>query len=172
MKDTFTPTDSDTSNLASRRTFLKGAASFGLAAVAGAAFAEFLAGCTDSGLGLAGECQEGRTSPYYKTIASQTVDISSLTASGQSLDLTLTETGGDTFPAILIRVAADKYLALSQVCTHQGCKPEYSAASQTFGPCPCHQSVYTQLGCNVSGPAPNPLQKFNLTISGTTATIS
>lgn len=49
--------------------------------------------------------------------------------------------------------------ALSTICTHLGCIPNWTPATQTFE-CPCHGSGYYESGINFKGPAPRPLERF------------
>lgn len=49
--------------------------------------------------------------------------------------------------------------ALSTVCTHLGCTPNWLAAEKKFK-CPCHGSGFKISGVNFEGPAPRPLERF------------
>lgn len=49
--------------------------------------------------------------------------------------------------------------ALSTVCTHLGCTPNWLEAEQKFK-CPCHGSGYYKSGVNFEGPTPRPLERF------------
>ncbi|MBI4553850.1 MAG: ubiquinol-cytochrome c reductase iron-sulfur subunit [Candidatus Latescibacteria bacterium] len=49
--------------------------------------------------------------------------------------------------------------ALSTVCTHLGCTPNWLSAEQKFK-CPCHGSGYYVSGVNFEGPTPRPLERF------------
>lgn len=51
------------------------------------------------------------------------------------------------------------FFILSPICTHLGCHVDWVPAENQFH-CPCHGSVYTIDGLNVSGPAPLPLGVF------------
>lgn len=51
------------------------------------------------------------------------------------------------------------FYVLSPICTHLGCHVNWIQADNQFH-CPCHGSVYTVDGLNVSGPAPLPLGVF------------
>lgn len=51
------------------------------------------------------------------------------------------------------------YYILSPICTHLGCHVNWVPSANQFH-CPCHGSVYTIDGLNVSGPAPLPLGVF------------
>jgi cytochrome b6-f complex iron-sulfur subunit len=49
--------------------------------------------------------------------------------------------------------------ALSTVCTHLGCTPNWLITEQKFK-CPCHGSGFRFSGINFEGPAPRPLERF------------
>jgi len=51
--------------------------------------------------------------------------------------------------------------ALSTICTHLGCTPNWLEADQKFK-CPCHGSGYYPSGINFEGPAPRPLERFKI----------
>lgn len=51
--------------------------------------------------------------------------------------------------------------ALSTICTHLGCIPNWTPATQTFE-CPCHGSGYYVSGINFKGPAPRPLERYQI----------
>jgi len=48
--------------------------------------------------------------------------------------------------------------ALSTVCTHLGCTPNWLEADLKFK-CPCHGSGFYQNGINFEGHAPRPLER-------------
>lgn len=52
-------------------------------------------------------------------------------------------------------------IALSTVCTHLGCTPDWLAAESKFK-CPCHGSGYYINGVNFEGPTPRPLERFRV----------
>ncbi|MER3417191.1 MAG: Rieske (2Fe-2S) protein [Gemmataceae bacterium] len=54
--------------------------------------------------------------------------------------------------------------ALSTVCTHLGCTPNWLEAEQKFK-CPCHGSGFYKDGTNFEGPAPRPLERYRITIA-------
>ena len=56
----------------------------------------------------------------------------------------------------------NSYRAASAVCTHLGCT--VNLAGEGFH-CPCHGSVFNQIGAVISGPAPSSLAWFELTLS-------
>ena len=49
-----------------------------------------------------------------------------------------------------------KFLALSAVCTHKGCRVVWAPADHQFH-CPCHGGRFDASGRNVAGPPPRPL---------------
>lgn len=54
--------------------------------------------------------------------------------------------------------------ALSTVCTHLGCTPNWLDSDQKFK-CPCHGSGFRKTGINFEGPAPRPLERFRIVLS-------
>ncbi len=57
------------------------------------------------------------------------------------------------------------FIALSQDCTHLGCKVPFDPQERQFR-CPCHGSVYDEYGDNLTGPAPRPLAIHPLRLEG------
>ena len=59
----------------------------------------------------------------------------------------------------------DKGFAVaSAVCTHLGCTVAYFPSDEKFH-CPCHGSVFAGSGTVLHGPAPRPLQWFEVTMT-------
>jgi cytochrome b6-f complex iron-sulfur subunit len=54
--------------------------------------------------------------------------------------------------------------ALSTVCTHLGCTPNWLEGEQKFK-CPCHGSGFYKSGVNFEGPAPRPLERVGLRLA-------
>ncbi|GAB4152288.1 MAG: hypothetical protein Tsb009_28120 [Planctomycetaceae bacterium] len=54
--------------------------------------------------------------------------------------------------------------ALSTVCTHLGCTPNWLEGEQKFK-CPCHGSGFYPDGVNFEGPAPRPLERYGIHIA-------
>jgi len=54
--------------------------------------------------------------------------------------------------------------ALSTVCTHLGCTPNWLEGEQKFK-CPCHGSGFYKTGVNFEGPAPRPLERVGIRLS-------
>jgi len=62
-----------------------------------------------------------------------------------------------------IQTGAFGIYALSTVCTHLGCTPDWLPAAQKFK-CPCHGSGYYKTGINFEGPTPRPLERFAISL--------
>ena len=56
-----------------------------------------------------------------------------------------------------------QFYALSTICTHLGCTPNWLSAEQKFK-CPCHGSGFYATGMNFEGPAPRPLERFQISL--------
>ena len=54
--------------------------------------------------------------------------------------------------------------ALSTICTHLGCTPNWLDADRKFK-CPCHGSGFYPTGINFEGPAPRPLERFKIYVA-------
>jgi cytochrome b6-f complex iron-sulfur subunit len=57
----------------------------------------------------------------------------------------------------------DKIAALSIICTHLGCIPNWLPNDRKFK-CPCHGSGYKPNGINFEGPTPRPLERFKISV--------
>lgn len=51
--------------------------------------------------------------------------------------------------------------ALSTICTHLGCTPDWKAKATKFV-CPCHGSEYDATGLNIKGPTKRPLERLKV----------
>ncbi len=51
------------------------------------------------------------------------------------------------------------YIALSNVCTHLGCRVRWIADQGQYF-CPCHNAAFDKIGQVVSGPPPRPLDRY------------
>ena len=69
----------------------------------------------------------------------------------------------DQYGVWIVR-SEDKIYALSTVCTHLGCTPNWQASESKFK-CPCHGSGFYKTGVNFEGPAPRPLERFKIALS-------
>jgi cytochrome b6-f complex iron-sulfur subunit len=78
--------------------------------------------------------------------------------------------GSVVVQSIIIANSGGNFIALSSVCTHQGCTVGYSASADNF-PCPCHGSLFSASGSVVNGPAISPLKSYTVTRNGNILTI-
>ena len=69
----------------------------------------------------------------------------------------------ESFGVWLVRTSSEMY-ALSTVCTHLGCTPNWLSAEGKFK-CPCHGSGFYKTGINFEGPAPRPLERYRIAYS-------
>ena len=58
----------------------------------------------------------------------------------------------------------ESIFALSTVCTHLGCTPNWLGTSKKFK-CPCHGSGFKMTGINFEGPAPRPLERYRIVLA-------
>jgi cytochrome b6-f complex iron-sulfur subunit len=72
---------------------------------------------------------------------------------------------------IVIRSTDTAYIALSKICTHEGCTVTYNKDTNQL-PCPCHGSVFTATGGVVTGPAQSNLKVYSIKKEGDILTIS
>ena len=89
-----------------------------------------------------------------------------------SANVVLKTVGGSliTNNILVICTGVDAYVALSSICTHQGCTVGYNSSAAKII-CPCHGGTYDITGKVVSGPPPSALVKYNVTQSGSILTI-
>lgn len=72
---------------------------------------------------------------------------------------------------VIIINLGNGFVALSSICTHQGCTVAYNSTSGNLE-CPCHGSVYSISGNVLTGPAPAALHTYNISQTGTILTIT
>jgi Rieske Fe-S protein len=128
-----------------RRDFMKGLAA-GTAGAAGL-------GCGGGGGAVSGPLSPPASTPRTLRLA--------LAAVGE----TVAVFDGDVTLAVT-RLSATSVVAVSRVCTHEGCTvllPEPPARTLD---CPCHGSRFTTAGSVVNGPAARPLPSFPARIEG------
>lgn len=56
-----------------------------------------------------------------------------------------------------------EYIAISNICTHLGCRVRWISEKQQFY-CPCHVGIFDKQGYVISGPPPRPLDRYELKI--------
>ncbi len=127
---------------------------------------EFL--CTLAGIGLLQSLQNCSTNSVTpKPPANFSIDLTSSTYNA------LKTVGGvvSVQGIFIIRTSQSTYLALSNICTHQGCAVNYSSSGKRFV-CPCHGGEFDMTGNVVSGPPQSPLAKYQTVLNGNTLTVS
>lgn len=88
-------------------------------------------------------------------------------------NLALNTTGGSKIVQgiIVVNTGGGNFIALSSICTHQGCTVAYNSTASNFQ-CPCHGSAYSTSGSVINGPATVGLQSFPATKTGDILSIS
>ncbi|TFH26329.1 MAG: Rieske (2Fe-2S) protein [Bacteroidia bacterium] len=71
---------------------------------------------------------------------------------------------------VIVINTGDGFIALSSVCTHQGCRVSYNHGNGNL-PCPCHGSIFSTTGSVLHGPANSPLAKYVVVQEGDILTI-
>ncbi len=72
--------------------------------------------------------------------------------------------------ALVLRVSATEYRALTSVCTHEGCTvSRYDGTRLT---CPCHGSQFAPSGAVLTGPASSALKSYSTTFDQATGAIT
>jgi menaquinol-cytochrome c reductase iron-sulfur subunit len=94
-------------------------------------------------LGAVSKVDLGRPTLFKTTLERQTGWVS---AQEEVAAYVLTENGQD-------------FAALSNVCTHLGCRVRWIDGEERFF-CPCHNGVFGKDGAVIAGPAPRPLDRF------------
>ena len=73
----------------------------------------------------------------------------------------------EDYRLFIVRNKQGDFYALSSVCTHLACLVNWrseSVSGEQEGAisCPCHGSIYDEIGNVISGPAPRPLDRFRM----------
>jgi cytochrome b6-f complex iron-sulfur subunit len=107
------------------------------------------------------------------TIPEETVPGTDITLDlSLSLNSPLNTAGGSKVVRnILVFNTGAGFVALSSVCTHEGCTVGYDLPANNIK-CPCHGSVFAITGSVITGPAPYGLQLYPVNIKGNILTIS
>ncbi len=71
---------------------------------------------------------------------------------------------------IVARTSSGTYLAVSQVCTHQGATVQYDGTQNDFF-CPVHGSLFAANGAVLAGPASTSLRQYQVSLTGSTPRI-
>ena len=85
-----------------------------------------------------------------------------------SANVSLNTAGGFIYNSgvIVAKTTGGTYIAVSSKCTHEGTTVQYESASSQFH-CPNHGANFQNDGTVKNGPATQPLQKYNTTLTGT-----
>ena len=95
-----------------------------------------------------------------------------LMAVGQTVAASANLVGGLATPIAVTRLSEAEVVAVSRVCTHEGCIVGLPAASGATLDCPCHGSRFRTSGQVVNGPASRPLFQFPARIDGTEVVVT
>jgi len=91
-----------------------------------------------------------------------------------AVGLTVPATGQllNPLPLAVTRLTEVKVVAVSRICTHEGCTVNLPVASLLTLDCPCHGSRFEVTGQVVNGPAARPLASFPAAIDGNQVVIT
>lgn len=67
--------------------------------------------------------------------------------------------------AWIVKDSDGKLIAFSPWCTHLGCAYRWDASRGQFA-CPCHGSWFSKTGEVLAGPAPRPLDRYQIRLEG------
>lgn len=113
--------------------------------------------------------------PLRSRKESQWVDAGDLTQlePRQPQELTFRRTRADGWKitsekatAWVVRITDQEVVAFSPSCTHLGCAYHWDAQKNEFL-CPCHGSVFGIDGKVLAGPAPRPLDRYDVKVENT-----
>jgi Rieske Fe-S protein len=141
----------------------------GAAAAVGAAGVTTLAACGGSSSGT-GTTTNPSTSAADPSSASPSAsssagsDVALAKVSDVPVGGAISANSAEGKPIILSQPKAGDVVGFSAICTHMGCTVAPAGAQLK---CPCHGSIYKASdGSVVTGPAPNPLAPFKVSVSG------
>ena len=143
-----------------RRDFVRRAA-LGCAAICG------LAGCAKNAAPLGDDGGKFSANAVKNADGTFTVKGVGNLAGGEVRAFTLP----DGAPAVLVAPSAGKLIVLSAECTHAGCEVAWRADEDDFH-CPCHNSKFTMEGKVISGPAKEPLPRYDVKMAGNDAIVT
>lgn len=76
----------------------------------------------------------------------------------------------DQIAAYVLTENGRDYVAMSNVCTHLACRVRWVADQEMFL-CPCHNGFFDKEGNVVSGPPPEPLERYEVQVENDTIMI-
>lgn len=104
-----------------------------------------------------------------KNPPNQWVDVGSVSnfPEGQTTSLAVSGQSEWSDARVFLRNKDAQLIAIWNRCSHLGCPVEYFAGGDNFV-CPCHGSAFNSLGLVTAGPAPRPLDRFNIKVVDST----
>ena len=69
----------------------------------------------------------------------------------------------DQLSAYVLTDTGRDFIAMSNICTHLGCRVRWIADSDQFY-CPCHVGIFDREGNVVAGPPPRPLDRYEVKV--------
>ncbi|HLA76218.1 MAG TPA: Rieske (2Fe-2S) protein [Vicinamibacteria bacterium] len=91
---------------------------------------------------------------------------------GETVAASVVLVSGLSTPIAVTRISTSEVVAVSRVCTHQGCTVGLPAVAGATLDCPCHGSRFTVSGQVVNGPAARALASFPAAIRGSEVVIT
>jgi Rieske Fe-S protein len=85
---------------------------------------------------------------------------------GETVSASANLVGGLQTPLAVTRVSQTEVVAISRVCTHEGCTVNLPTSAGATLDCPCHGSRFRTTGQVVNGPAARALFQFPARIQG------
>jgi len=73
--------------------------------------------------------------------------------------------GSEKLTAWVVKTSSRSVVAFGAQCTHLGCAHHWDEGKSKFI-CPCHNSLFSMEGKVLAGPAPRPLDRYELKIEG------
>ena len=91
---------------------------------------------------------------------------------GETVTASANLVGGLQTPIAVTRVSQTEVVAVSRVCTHEGCIVELPRSAGATLDCPCHGSRFRSTGQVVNGPATRALFQFPARVDGSVVVIT
>jgi len=111
--------------------------------------------CTKSAMNAAGPI-----SPFNLDLSTKLVNVGDSVVNGDVIVIRIAT--GDT---------TSSFVALSNICTHQGCTVNFNPGQGDLE-CPCHGARFNTNGAVILGPASTSLKKYTITITGSSLSVS
>jgi Rieske Fe-S protein len=124
-----------------------------------------------SGCGGGGSSPSSPTTPVTPPPITGEVRVP-LMGVGETVGASANLVGGLLTPIAVTRTSQTEVVAVSRVCTHEGCTVNLPAVQGATLDCPCHGSRFRTTGQVVNGPASRPLFQFPARIQGSEVVIS